>query len=205
MSALRKKNLSHPDELRPVGRGQLAVVTLGDLTVGRITYQPGWRWSQDVGPLVGTASCEVQHVGVVLSGTLHVEMNDGSIMDLTPDDAFEIPPGHDAWVSGDQPWVSLDSVGRRHFAKPTDSTEGRILTTILFTDLVASTEMAARLGDAVWRERLGDYHLRVGAAFEQYRGRQIENTGDGVFGVFDSPARATRCALELDDRAADLA
>lgn len=204
MARLRKKNLSHPDEVRPVGRGRLEIVELGDMTVGRITYQPGWRWSEDVKPLVGTDSCEVQHVGVVLRGVLHVEMDDGSTMDLTPDDTFDVPPGHDAWVIGAEPWVSLDTVGRRHFAQQIDPTEGRILATILFTDLVGSTEMAARLGDSVWRERLGEYHLRVRAALDRFRGRQVESTGDGVFGVFDSPARAARCALELDDQATEL-
>jgi len=100
MARLQKKNLQRPDERRPVGRGQLAVVELGDVAIGRIAYEPGWRWSTDVGPIVGTELCEVHHVGVVLSGRLVVELEDGSQLELGPDDAFEIPPRHDAWVDG---------------------------------------------------------------------------------------------------------
>ena len=187
-----------------MGRGRLDVVELGDTVIGRIAYRPGWRWSQDVRPIVGTERCEVHHLGVVLSGRLYVEMLDGSGMELGPDDVFELPPGHDAWVLGDEPWVSIDSVGRRHFGKPSDAPSDRVLLTILFTDLVASTELVTRIGDAAWRDRIADYNQRVGADVERFRGRTIAATGDGLLAVFDSPTSAVRAALAMDRTATEL-
>jgi class 3 adenylate cyclase len=204
MARLQKKNLGRPDEERPVGRGRLAVVELGDAAIGRIAYEPGWRWSEDVRPIVGTDRCEVHHVGVVISGWLTVQMADGSHLDLGPDDAFEIPPGHDAWVVGDEPWVSLDSVGRRHFGRTRDAASDRVLATILFTDLVGSTELVVRLGDAAWRDRIGDYNQRARGHLELFGGREIATTGDGIMAVFDSPTRAVRGALAMDASATDL-
>jgi class 3 adenylate cyclase len=201
---LQKKNLGRPDEVRPVGRGRLDVVELGDIAIGRIAYQPGWRWSTDVAPIAGTALCEVHHVGVVLSGSLHVEMSNGSSLDLGPDDAFEIPPGHDAWVVGAEPWVSLDSVGRRHFGKRSDTPTDRVLATILFTDLVGSTELVSRIGDAAWRDRVADLNQRLRDDVERFRGNQVATTGDGILAVFDSPTRAVRAALAMDVTASDL-
>lgn len=197
MARLQKKNLSRPDEVRDVGRGRLELVDLGDSALGRIRYQPGWRWSEDVRPIVGTPLCQIHHIGVVISGLLHVEMADGTSTDLGTDDVFEIPPNHDAWVVGDEPWVSIDSAGRRYFGRSPDVTADRILATILFTDLVSSTELAARLGDLAWRDRLADYHDLVRRKLERFGGREVASTGDGVLALFDSPARAVRCATDL--------
>ena len=87
-------------------------------------FEPGWRWSEHVKPIVGTASCEVHHTGYVMSGTLGVEMDEGASIQLTEGDVFEVPPGHDAWVIGDEPWISIDFAGRRLFAKsPTEASE----------------------------------------------------------------------------------
>ena len=123
VSKLQKRNLSKPTEVRPVGRGSLELVEIGDTVIGRMTYQPGWHWYDDVRPIVGGELCEIRHVGVVLSGHFHVEMEDGSSLDIGPDDVFEIPPGHDGWVVGDVPWVSIDTEGRRYFAKVTEASE----------------------------------------------------------------------------------
>ena len=102
------KNLDRPDDRRefPKGVGELAQV--GEFSVSRGTLQPGWRWSNDIRPMMGTPSCEVPHTGVTLSGRWHFEMDDGASVDLGPGDAFSIPPGHDAWVVGDEPVVVLD-------------------------------------------------------------------------------------------------
>ena len=200
---LRRKNLSRPDESRPVGDGRIDVVELGDLVIGRAAYQPGWRWSRDVKPLVGTHSCEFHHVGVVMSGRLRVQMDDGLTLDLEPLDAFEIPPGHDAWVVGDEPWVSIDSVGRRHFGRRPDAAVSRFLATILFVDIVGSTQMAVRLGDAAWRDFLADHNEVARELVDRYRGREIGTIGDGFVAIFDSPARGVRCALSLVARAED--
>jgi class 3 adenylate cyclase len=204
MARLQKRNLAKPTEVRSVGRGQLEVVQLGDTTIGRIRYEPGWRWSEDLKPLVGGDSCQIRHVGVAISGHLHVEMDDGATMELLPDDVYEIPPGHDAWVIGDDPWMSIDSEGRRYFAKVAEAADARSLATILLTDIVSSTELAARLGDGPWKELLASYHEAATRTVERYRGREVATTGDGVLALFDSPARAVRCATELAAAAHDL-
>ena len=143
MAKLQKRNLSNATEERSVGRGVLQLIEFGDTTISRITYQPGWRWSEDVRPIVGGAQCMLRHVGICISGTLRVEMDDGASIDLGPDDAYEVPPGHDAWVLGEEPWVAIDSEGRRYFARVSAESDNRTLATILFTDIVSSTETLA--------------------------------------------------------------
>ncbi len=173
------------------------MVELGDVALGRAVYQPGWRWSKDLKPLVGTTLCEFHHVGVVLSGRLHVEMEDGLTLEIGPFDAFEIPPGHDAWVVGDEPWVSIDSVGRRHFGRASEPSVARFLATILFVDIVASTELAVRLGDRAWRDLLADHNATARELVDRYRGREIGTIGDGFVALFDSPARGVQCATAI--------
>jgi len=85
------------------------VVELGNVTVGRATFEPGWRWSEHVKPVAGTDSCLVPHVGYIISGRLGIAMDDGTEQEFGPDEAFVIPPGHDGWVVGDElvsPWTS---------------------------------------------------------------------------------------------------
>ncbi|MEQ6292547.1 cupin domain-containing protein [Vogesella sp. GCM10023246] len=117
---MEKKALSAPDELRPFkdNMGRLAVVTLGNMTMGRGEFEPGWRWSEHVKPLAGTDSCQAAHTGVVLEGRLVVKMDDGTQMEFGPGDAFYMPPGHDAWVVGDQRCVLIDVTGVAKYAKP---------------------------------------------------------------------------------------
>lgn len=120
MSQMEKKALSEPDEVRPFkdNMGRIAVVTLGDTTMGRGEFEPGWRWSEHVKPIAGTDSCQAAHTGVVLEGRLVVKMNDGTQMEFGPGDAFYMPPGHDAWVVGDQRCVLIDVTGVAKYAKP---------------------------------------------------------------------------------------
>ena len=197
MAQLQRRNLQQPDELRPLGRGKLELVELGDVAIGRVSYEPGWRWSVDLKPTVGTASCEIHHLGFVVQGRLTVVMDDGSTVLLQPDDAFEIPPGHDAWVEGDETFVAVDSLGRRYFGVGVDAIGERALGTMLFTDIVGSTEVAARLGDGAWRGLLGELNTATRREIERHRGREIDTAGDGVLALFDSPTRAVRCALAL--------
>ena len=143
---LRRKRFDRPDEVRVVEKARVELVELGELAVGRAIFEPGWRWSEHVKPIVGTESCQVHHIGYVMSGHLHVEMTDGASLDVVGGDAFEIPPGHDAWVIGDEPWVSVDWAGRRLFAKSPNEISDRIFATLVFTDLSGSTEMLTRLG-----------------------------------------------------------
>lgn len=95
--------------MRPAGRGRIDVYELGDATIGRMTYEPGWHWYDDLRPIVGGEQCQVRHVGVVISGHLHIAMEDGSSIDLLPGDVYEIPAGHDGRVIGDEAFVAIDS------------------------------------------------------------------------------------------------
>ena len=112
------KRFEAPDEVREMPLGRFEVVAIGGLTVGRATYQPGWRWSQHVGPGVGAARCSVEHVGLVLSGAATAAFADGRVVELRPGDLFHIPPEpHDSWVVGDEPYVSLHFLGADRYAK----------------------------------------------------------------------------------------
>src|SRR4051794_19063115 len=201
---LLRKNLRRPDEIRSFTNGRIEVFNVGDAAIGRAVYEPGWRWANDVKPLAGTNSCEVHHQGLVISGRLRVVMDDGPELEVGPGDLFEIPPGHDAWVMGDEPWISVDYSGRRYFAVEAPSTGTTAVATILFTDIVESTPMAARLGNAAWRELLAEHNVRARVEIDRYRGREIATTGDGLFVMFDSPAAALRCGSALVGTASTL-
>jgi quercetin dioxygenase-like cupin family protein len=109
MRALAKKSLDAPDETRDLsGMGKVEVVKIGELTVSRSTFKPGWRWSEHVKPIVGGDSCQVLHHSFVISGRLGVRSNDGSEEEYRAGDVWVIQPGHDAWVVGEEPVVSLD-------------------------------------------------------------------------------------------------
>ncbi len=113
-----KKNLAAPDERRKFDKGEVEVLTLGDVTFGRATFQPGWKWSECVKPIAGTNSCQVNHNTYIQSGEMHVVMDDGSETDLRDGDLAVIPPGHDAWIVGNQPCIAFDfSPGVKGYAK----------------------------------------------------------------------------------------
>ncbi len=105
---LQAKNLAAPDEKRAFEHGDLHVVNLAGATIARATFRPGWRWSTDIKPLVGTDSCQVAHAGIIVSGRFHVRMDSGNELELGPGDAYVVPPGHDAWVVGDDPVDTVD-------------------------------------------------------------------------------------------------
>ena len=204
MARLQSKSLTKPDEVRTFPHGIVEIVDLGGIVFGRQVFEPGWRWSEAVKPLAGTDSCQYHHIGVSTGGVLHVVMNDGAEADILPGSAYEIPPGHDAWVVGDAPFDAIDFAGMRSFGQPIESTGERILATILFTDIVDSTAVAEGLGDKRWRELLARHDERMRFALAQHRGREIKTTGDGFLCLFDSSARAVRCAAELRDAVAEL-
>ena len=116
MAGLESQNFSAPDETRSFPHGHLDVITLADNTVGLATFEPGWRWSESVKPIAGTDSCEAAHFGYVVSGHLHVAMDDGAEADFGPGDLFNIAPGHDGWVVGDEPCVAVDFEGASKYA-----------------------------------------------------------------------------------------
>lgn len=117
MSSLVKKSLNNPDETRPFSKGKLDIVTIEGITFSRLTCQPGWSWSECVKPLAKTDSCQVPHAGYVVSGRLLVRMDNGDEKEYGPNDTYIIPPGHDAWVIGDEPYVGVDVAGMTNYAK----------------------------------------------------------------------------------------
>ena len=112
------RRFEQPDETREFERGKFEIIRVGGLTIGRATYQPGWKWSEHVRPLAGTSFCEVEHVGLVVSGKAVAAMIDGAIVELTPGVIFHIPAApHDSWVVGEEPYVSLHFLGADHYTK----------------------------------------------------------------------------------------
>jgi len=119
-ASLEQKSLNRPDETRPFpdAKGKVDVVTIGDHTMGRAVFEPGWRWSQHIKPIAGTPSCQATHTGYVLEGRMVVKMDDGSQVEYGASDAFYMPPGHDAWIVGDKRCVLIDFTGVAKYAKP---------------------------------------------------------------------------------------
>ncbi|MDA2930513.1 cupin domain-containing protein [Acidobacteria bacterium AH-259-O06] len=116
MVKLEIRRFDSPDETRTFQKGKFELLTTGGVTVGRASYEPGWKWSEHVGPRVGADSCAVEHVGLVLSGHAVVAMDDGTEVEIGPGDLFYVPPGHDSWVVGDEPYVSLHFLGADEYA-----------------------------------------------------------------------------------------
>ena len=171
MTRVERASLNDPANQRPLSRARGAAAVIGSLAVGRATLEPGWRWSEDVKPVVGTDWCYAHHVHVLIAGRFAVQLADQSTVDeFGPGDVFDIPPGHDAWVVGDEP-----------------------------VDIVDSTPTASRLGDARWRQLLADHDRVVRALIERFRGREIDTTGDGFFVSFESAAAAVLCAKAIRD------
>jgi len=118
MTSLAKQNIAAPSETRPfAANGKVDVVTLGDFTIGKAVFEPGWRWSTDVKPIAGTDSCMTTHTGICVAGSMTVRMDDGTEETVTVGDVFTMPPGHDAWTVGDQACVLYDT-GVARYAKP---------------------------------------------------------------------------------------
>jgi class 3 adenylate cyclase len=191
----RMKNLSTPDETLSLEKGTATTVRIGELVVGRLVLEPGWRWSTHVRPIAGTTSCQFHHVGLFLSGAMDGRMDDGSEFELRPGDVFDIPPGHDNWVIGDEPIVSIVWGGWRGWGKP--PVGERILTTILMTDIAESTDRVYAVGDAAWDQLLDRHRALVREVLERYRGTEIDTAGDGFLTMFDGAARAVQAALEI--------
>jgi class 3 adenylate cyclase len=189
------KNLATPDESLSFSKGSATTVRVGDLVVGRLEQQPGWRWSEQVKPIAGTESCQFHHIGVGISGAAMIRMDDGTELLIEAGDVFDIPPGHDQWVVGDQPAVSIIWGGWRGWGK--QPVGERILTTMLMTDIVGSTGHASRIGDAAWDQLLDRHNAVVREVLERYRGTEIDTTGDGFLAMFDGAARAVKAAVDI--------
>lgn len=118
VTAFATKSHDAPDERRTPPRTQVDIVRLEGFTIGRFTFQPGWRWSDCIKPAVGTESCQLSHVGYAVSGRITIRLPDGSEQAIQAGESYTIPPGHDAWVEGEEPFVGLEVMSAEQFAKP---------------------------------------------------------------------------------------
>ena len=117
MPTVEKKSLNSPEEERTFDKGKVELATVGNVTFGRATLNPGWKWSECVKPIAKTESCEAPHTQYIISGRLKVVMDDGTEKEFGPGDVGFVPPGHDAWVVGDEPVVTIDITGMKDYAK----------------------------------------------------------------------------------------
>jgi len=143
------KNIETPDERHAFEHALLHVINLPGVTIARTVYQPGWKWSTDVKPVVGTEACQAAHTGYIISGWLHARMADGREYDFGPGDAYVVPAGHDAWVEGEEPCVALDLAftGRAlagHVGRCPCGVEFRVASDDQFGQLVAAIREHAR-------------------------------------------------------------
>jgi class 3 adenylate cyclase len=196
MARLQSKRFDEPDELVRLPLVTVQVVLLGEAHVARLVHEPGWSWAEHVKPVAGTPSCQHHHKGVVLQGQVEIETDTGARRILRAGEAFEIPPGHDARVIGDEQFVTIEYGGIHGWAKPAEAGE-RFVATLLVTDIVDSTEVAVRLGDAAWKELLARHNEGVRIQLDRFRGEEVHTTGDGFLAFFDGAARAVRCAAEI--------
>ena len=202
MARPESKKFTSPDQVRRFPNGRIETVTHRETTIGRFVFEPGWRWSRDVGPIAGTRSCQMHHQGVVVGGRLRVETDTGDVAELGPGDVYDIPPGHDATVVSDVPWEAIEFASARIFGVPVDG--DRILATVVFTDIVGSTSHLKRLGDSAWGDLLREHDKRIRSELNRFRGREIQTTGDGFLAAFDGAARAVRCAQAMGVAMTDL-
>ena len=201
MAEVLRKSLDRPDEVVEFPGVRTELVELGDLTVGRMVNDVGWRWSKDIKPTVGGEWCQARHVGIILSGRLGIDFPDGTSVVFEAGDVFDLPPGHDGYTVGDEPCVQVEWAGIRAFAGFPTGIRSRVLATLLFTDVVGSTELATSLGDGRWRELLSRYFEEVRHELERFGGREVKTTGDGLLATFDGSARALHCAAAIRRRA----
>jgi quercetin dioxygenase-like cupin family protein len=116
LTAVVLKQFERPDEVRTFEKGRFEVVKIGGMTIGRASYEPGWKWSVHVGKAGGQSMCQVEHVGMVIAGRATAAMADGRVIEMKAGDIFYIPPGHDSWVVGNEPYVSLHFLGAEDYA-----------------------------------------------------------------------------------------
>jgi class 3 adenylate cyclase len=131
-------------------------------------------------------------------------MEDGTTMVIGPGEAYEIPPGHDAWVVGDEAWCSVEFASAHQYGMSPEAIGERTLATILFSDIVDSTATLQRLGDHAWAQLMHDHNAKIRAAIDRHRGREIDTTGDGFLALFTGAARAVQAAALMDASVAEL-
>ena len=199
MSPVEVRDLGEPEAVVTGPLGESYQVRLAGTVVTRHVLQPGWSWEEHAQPLVGTASCELFHRGVVLGGRMGVRTDEGEEMVIGPNQVFDLPPGHVTWVEGDEELVMVDWAGGAGFDPAPDMGSARVMATILFTDIVDSTVHASTEGDAAWKRTVTMHEDVVRTVLVRFGGREVETAGDSFLIVFDGAERAIRCGLELVD------
>jgi class 3 adenylate cyclase len=200
MGVINSKSVDQPDEIVSGPGVAKRIVTVGKTFIARTEYEPGWRWSRDMKPTARTRSCQHHHQGMVLSGRLRIASDEGGERTIGPGDAFDILPGHDSWVVGDESCVMIEFQSARDWGKAPESGE-RVLATLMVTDIVDSTATAVRLGDAAWKALLARHHDSVRRELDGFRGLEVDTSGDGFLAMFDGAARAVRCAASIREAA----
>jgi class 3 adenylate cyclase len=201
VAEIRFRNLDEPDETIELPGVVQDEVELGDLTVGRVVHQPGWRWSTHVKPEVGGEWCQARHMGIVVSGRLGIVLEDGTTAELGPNDVYEVPPGHDGYVIGHEPAVLIEWAGLRAFTG-FRSSEHRALATLLVAAVADADAIARRLGAGAWRELTSSQIESSRAALERCHGEEVSLGSEGLLAMFDGPADALRCAKAIHAAAA---
>jgi len=202
MGAVRRRSFYDPEIRRDLPLLTISLARIGSHTIGRGVVQPGWHWKEHLAPVMGTESCPVHHVQVLTSGRFAVRMDDGEEVTFEPGDVKDVPPGHDAWVVGDEPAELIDFAGNIDMLGLPREHE-RMVTTLLMTDIVESTTAAERLGDAAWKQVLSDHNRLVRAQLLRFGGSEINTTGDGFLATFRSAVAGLRCAAAILDAVRD--
>jgi class 3 adenylate cyclase len=197
MTKLQRRPFGEPDDVREVPFGRLETYDMGEIRIGRSILQPGWRWSESIQPISRTALCEYHHIGLSVSGSCRVRMREGAELLIEAGQFYEIPAGHDTWVLGDEPWVTITWQPSTAFARPEGGAFDRVVTTLLVTDIVDSTARALELGDGPWRDLLARHDQAVRGVLDRFRGHEVATTGDGFVATFDGAERAIRAAQEI--------
>ena len=196
MSRVEVRDLGEPEAVVSYPLGETSQVRLAQTVVSRHVLQPGWSWEEHGGTSAGTASCELYHRGVVLSGRMGIRTDEGEELIIDPNQVFDLPPGHVTWVEGDDVLVMVDWAGGAGF-DPQPGGEARAMATILFTDIVDSTVLASQAGDASWKRTVVMHEDVVRSVLAGFRGREVETAGDSFLVVFGSAEGAIRCGLAL--------
>jgi class 3 adenylate cyclase len=194
MTKLQRRTFGDADDVREVPNGRLETYDLGAIRVGRSILQAGWRWSESIKPIARTELCEYHHIGLCVSGSCRIRMREGAELLIEAGQFYEVPPGHDSWVVGDEPWVTIDWSPSTAFVRPEGGGFDRVVATLLITDIVDSTARASELGDGRWRDLLARHDHIVRGQLDRFRGREVTTTGDGFVAMFDGAERAIRAA-----------
>jgi class 3 adenylate cyclase len=198
VSPVEVRDLGEPEAVVTYPLGATYQVRLCGTVVTRHVLQAGWSWEAHAQPLVGTASCELYHRGVVLSGYMGIRTDEGEETVIGPNQVFDLPPGHVTWVEGDEELVMVDWAGGAGFDMQPGERD-RVMSTILFTDIVDSTARVRKDGDVAWERTVAMHEDIVRAVLPRFSGREVETAGDSFLIVFDGAERAVRCGLELID------